>query len=93
MTAELLGARIEHTLAVAGITPRDLSAICKIHWTAIYSMIRNKDSYVYRPVTVDVLSATLDKIDMLVADRRLPITDKISASERQGTLLSLLQTI
>lgn len=88
-----LGERIERTLSVAGLTPRDLSAISKIHWTAIYNMMRRKDEYVYRPVTIDVLVATLDKLDKLIAERRLPITDKISATERRSTLLSLIDNI
>ena len=86
-----IGERLKDTLKVAGISPRNLSAVTKVHFTTIYKLIKKGDAKTY-PVVVEVLSDTLSKIEQHIASGALPFRDAISDKEKTDRLARLLAT-
>ncbi len=85
-----IGERLGKSLPRAGISPRNLAAITKVHFTTIYSLMRTKGKTY--PVVECTLSEALDKIDKLYDDGNLPFTGSISGKEKTDRLVSLLAT-
>jgi hypothetical protein len=83
-----IGERLGKTLPGAGISPRNLAAVTKVHFTTIYGLIRTKGKTY--PLVEQTLSDALNKIDNLVADGKLPIRDTISTKEKTKRLGEML---
>lgn len=86
-----LGRRIANVLQVTGLTPRDLSAVCKIHWTTIYALI-NDGGEGCRPITSLTLHKLAEDLETLHGQGKLPFADKLDAKTRQHRLTTLLNT-
>jgi hypothetical protein len=87
---DTIGDRLGRTLRGAGLSPRNLGAITKVHFTTIYTLIRQKGKTY--PVVEQTLSDALDKIERLQAEGKLPIRENISDKERTNRLVELLAT-
>lgn len=85
-----IGERLGKTLPGAGISPRNLGAVTKVHYTTIYGLIRTKGKTY--PLVEDTLANALNKIDRLVQDGLLPFRDRISDKEKTQRLTELLAT-
>lgn len=86
-----IGARLGQTLPRAQLSPRNLGAVTKVHFTTIYSIIRQNGSAKTFPVIEQTLSDALDKIDSLVAAGTLPFRDAISDKEKTDRLVALFE--
>jgi hypothetical protein len=91
---ESLGQRTKRLIRSAGISPRILAAVTKIHFTTIYAIIRDKSKAGNsNPLTVDILTKTLDSLDTLIADGKLPFKPETLHKERAEVLKSLIENI
>lgn len=90
MDVELLGTRVKRVIKCAGISPRILAAVTKIHFTTIYAIIRDSGYIKSYPLTVATLESTLDKIEELVKLGTLPFSTDTPHDSRTKELLSLL---
>ena len=84
-----IGERLAVTLKGARISPRVLGAVTSVHYTTIYKLKANPQQATF-PVVEKVLTETLDKIDALIKDNKLPFTDSISDKEKTDRLASML---
>lgn len=85
-----LGIRLATTLKGAGLSPRSLGAITKIHYTTIYRLISQKESAKTFPLVEETLDTTLRKVEELTALGILPFREKISEKEKTDRLRTLL---
>lgn len=85
-----IGDRLGRVLRGANLSPRNLGAITKVHFTTIYTLIRQKGKTY--PVVEQTLSDALDKIERLQADGHLPIREDISDKEKTERLVALIAT-
>lgn len=83
-----IGERLGQTLRGAGISPRNLSAVTKVHFTTIYKLMAQRGKTY--PLVEQTLSDALDKIDHLKTEGKLPFLDDISDREKTDRLASML---
>lgn len=74
------------------MSPRNLSAVSKVHFTTIYSILRQNGSAKTFPVIEQALSDALDKIEHLVSTDILPFRDNISDKEKTDRLIALFDS-
>ncbi len=84
-----LGERLRQTLAVAGLTPRHLGGATRVYYTTIYRIMGGRDQKVSGSVEY-VLTKALDKIEHMVEQGELPVTEKLSCKETTERLASML---
>lgn len=84
-----LGERLKATLAVAGITPRHLGGATRVHFVTIYRLMREGSDTSF-PLIEQTLTEALDKIDRMLADKTLPIAERLSRTEKTKRLSDLL---
>lgn len=87
---EKLGDRLRLTLKRAGLTPRHVGGATRIHFVTIYRQINEPDGGI-SPLHQQTLVAALDRIDLLVSEGKLPLTEKLSRKEKTDRLKSLLE--
>lgn len=80
--------RLRNILRGAELSPRNLSAVAKVHFTTIYKLMK-EDRNTF-PSVEKTLSDTLDKIEKLHSDGHLPFRDAISDKEKTRRLASML---
>lgn len=85
-----LSERLRTTLAKAKLSPRHLGGATRIHFVTIYKAINNDG--VRQPIYEQVLTSALDKIDILLAEGKLPFTEKLARKEKTDRLKDLLNT-
>ncbi|MES2704833.1 MAG: hypothetical protein V4649_19515 [Bacteroidota bacterium] len=85
-----IGERLGKTLRGVNISPRNLSALTKVHYTTIYKLIAQRGKTY--PLVEQTLSDALDKIDRLKADGLLPFMENLSDKEKTDRLADLLAT-
>lgn len=90
MESESLGQRTRRVIQDARISPRILAAVTKIHFTTIYSIIRDGKANTSYPITVDTLERTLNKIQNLIDSKQLPFDSSTSHDKRTEELSKLL---
>lgn len=90
MNSESLGQRTKRVIKDAGISPRILAAVTKIHFTTIYTIMRDSGNNSSYPITVDTLERTLDKLESLVRSDALPFAADMPHDERKRKLAELL---
>lgn len=89
-----LSKRTTQAIQNARISPRILSKVTKIHYTTIYSIIRDEAAErTANPLTIDTLNKTLDDIDKLLEQKKLPFEPTTSHAFRGDELEKLLNTI
>lgn len=81
-----IGERLAVVLRGAELSPRDLSACTKVHFTTIYRLIRHRGTTF--PSVEKTLSEALDKIEKLTEDGHLPFGGPIS--DREQRLVAML---
>lgn len=84
-----IGERLDATIKGAKISPRILSSLTKVHYTTIYKLIANPDQQTF-PVVQKALTDALDKLDSLIAQKKLPFVDIISDKEKTQRLEIML---
>lgn len=91
MNAEPLGTRTSRLIKGANISPRILAAVTKIHYTTIYAIIKDRSSEeTAYPSTLHILNTTLDRLEKLIEEGKLPFTDDLSHTARTTRLTTLL---
>ena len=90
MSSESLGQRTKRVIRDAGISPRILAAVTKIHFTTVYTIMRDSGSNSSYPTTVDALERTLDKLEGLIQTNALPFAADMPHEERKNKLAELL---
>lgn len=77
------------TLAVAGLTPRHLGGATRVHFVTIYRLMREGSDTSF-PLIEQTLSEALTKIEQMVQEHTLPITERLSRTEKTQRLTDLL---
>lgn len=85
-----IGERLDAVLRGAELSPRNLSAVTKVHFTTIYRLRKEKRNTF--PSVEKTLSDALDRIGLLVINGHLPFRDAISDKEKTDRLAMLLAT-
>lgn len=83
-----LGQRIEATLKQAKLSPRNLGGAIRIHFVTIYRTINNDGSR--QAVHEQVLTNAVNKLESLIAEGKLPFTEKLGRKEKTDRLKDLL---
>lgn len=84
-----LGERLKETLSVARLTPRHLGGATRVHFVTIYRLMRDSSDTSF-PSIEHTLNVALDKINGLVAKKKLPLEGKLSRSEKTQRLKDML---
>lgn len=91
MKEESLGQRTKRLIKDADLSPRILSAVTKVHYTTIYSIMRSTkadgDSY---PSIVHSITKALDGVERLLETHVLPFGPETSHELRAELLQKLL---
>lgn len=91
MNVESLGERTKRVIRDGGLSPRILSAVTKVHYTTIYSIMRSKnkdgDSY---PSIIHSLTKALDGVQRLIDTKVLPFGPETTHEQRAELLEKLL---
>lgn len=88
-----VAARISQTLKDSGLTPRNLAAIAKVHYTTIYLILKKGESAKPLPTIKDSLDRAIAAVDSLVAEKKLPLPANLSQAAKQDKLLQLVNEI
>lgn len=84
-----LGERIKASLLVAGLTPRHLGGATRVHFVTIYRLMREGSDTSF-PSIEHTLEEALNKIDILVKRKELPLDKKLSRTEKTQRLTYML---
>jgi hypothetical protein len=76
---ETLAERTTRVIRDARISPRILSKLTPLHYTTVYNVMNGEIPS--RQVTIKVLDETLDSLERLLKERKLPIEPKVSHKE------------
>lgn len=83
--------RLKNAMKVSGLNARNLAAMSHVHHTTIYSILRKGEAA--RPhATVQVsIDRTLDAINKLVLEGKLPLSASLSQEAKQKLLAQLIE--
>lgn len=85
-----IGIRLKETLEGARLSPRNIAAVTKIHYTTIYKLIKEGEDAKTFPVVEETLRKALSKIEQYTAMGVFPIREIISDKEKTERLKLLL---
>lgn len=88
MNTETLAARTTRVMQNARISPRILAGLTPLHYTTVYAVINGEAPS--RPVTQKVLEDTLESLERLLAENKLPLVGKMTHKEMTGQINALL---
>ncbi len=90
---ETLSERTTRVIKDAGISPRILSKITKIHYTTIYAIMRDSEAEkAANPLTIETLNNVLTALELLVLKNQLPFEPSTTHDYRAEKLEVLLDT-
>lgn len=84
-----LATKITDTLRRAGLNPRVLGGLTKIHYTTIYSIVKSPDANP-TPVVESTLNRVLSDIERLVNAGKLPLEGRYTTEQKIPMVESLI---
>lgn len=90
---DTIAARIRDTLEASGLTVRTLAAIAKVHYTTIYLILRKGTEAKPLKVIEESLDRSVNQINALVAENKLPLPANLSQAVRRNRLHELIDEL
>lgn len=90
---ESIATRIESALHASGLTVRNLAAIANVHYTTIYLILKKGVTAKPLPVVEESLDRSVNEINALVAENKLPLPKDLSQEVKRNKLVQLISEL
>lgn len=93
---ESIATRIQDALHASGLTVRNLAAIANVHYTTIYLILRkDRKGQTVSPLKVveESLDRSVNEINALVADKKLPLPKDLPQGVKRDKLTQLISEL
>lgn len=90
---ETIATRIDDALKASGLTVRNLAAIANIHYTTIYLILKKGDDANPLPVVLEALDRSVNELNALVAENKLPLPKDLPQEVKKDKLSKLISEL